>query len=63
MRTKLIPMHNFMKLVRAHRDEILRWFSTRISNGVLEGINSLIQAPSGGPEVTGPKRTSSPWLT
>ena len=44
MRTKLFPMHTFVNMVRLHRDEILRWFTTRISNGVLEGINSLIQA-------------------
>jgi transposase len=27
-----------------HWDGILRWHLTRISNGVLEGINSLVQA-------------------
>ncbi len=27
-----------------HQDGILRWFQTRVTNGLLEGINSLIQA-------------------
>jgi transposase len=32
------------KTLRAHWDGVLRWFQTHISNGVLESINSLIQA-------------------
>ena len=27
-----------------HRDGILAWFDSRISNGLIEGINSLVQA-------------------
>jgi transposase len=30
--------------VRRHQDGILRWLQSRISNGILEAINSLIQA-------------------
>ena len=30
--------------VKRHWDGILRWFTSRISNGILEGTNSLIQA-------------------
>ena len=30
--------------IRRHWDEILRWFSSRLSNGLPEGMNSLIQA-------------------
>ena len=26
------------------RDGVLRWFTSKITNGLLEGINSLIQA-------------------
>lgn len=32
------------KTIRRHWAGILRWFTSRISNGVLEGLNSLIQA-------------------
>ena len=27
-----------------HRDGILAWFDSRITNGLIEGINSLLQA-------------------
>jgi transposase len=30
--------------VRRHWDGILRWFDSRIANGLIEGINSLVQA-------------------
>ncbi|UTW68445.1 transposase [Anaerobacillus sp. HL2] len=30
--------------LKAHKNGILRWFTTRITNGLLEGINSLVQA-------------------
>ena len=30
--------------IRRHWDGILRWFSSGVSNGLLEGMNSLIQA-------------------
>ena len=30
--------------IKRHWDGILRWFTSRISNGILEGTNSLIQA-------------------
>ena len=30
--------------IRRHWSGILRWFSSRVSNGILEGMNSLIQA-------------------
>jgi transposase len=42
--TGLQPMIYFANMVRRHRDGILRWAYSRISNGVLEGINSMIQA-------------------
>jgi len=40
----LLPMKRFAITVRAHRDGILRWFRTRISNGLLEGLYSRVQA-------------------
>jgi transposase len=32
------------RTVKRHRDRILRWFDSRIANGLIEGINSLVQA-------------------
>jgi len=32
------------RTVRRHQDGILRWFQSRVSNGLLEGVNSLVQA-------------------
>jgi len=40
----LEPMVRFVQTVERHRDGILRWFQTRISNGLLEGLSSLVQA-------------------
>lgn len=42
-RTKLDPLKDFVDTIDAHWD-VLRWFQTRITNGVLEAINSLVQA-------------------
>ncbi len=33
-----------VKTIRRHQAGILRWFTSRINNGILEGINSLVQA-------------------
>lgn len=44
IRSRLEPIKKFVRMVRAHWDGIVRWHTTKISNGVLEGINSLIQA-------------------
>ena len=32
------------RTIRRHWDGVLQWFEPRINNGILEGINSLIQA-------------------
>ena len=32
------------RAVKRHSDGILRWFQSKIANGLIEGINSLIQA-------------------
>lgn len=42
--SKLVPMVNAAYTIKDHWEGILNWFSSRISNGILEGINSLIQA-------------------
>ena len=43
-RSRLEPMKKLALTLRKHRDGILRWFHSRIANGLIEGINSLIQA-------------------
>jgi transposase len=35
---------NTAKTIKRHWDGVLRWFQSKIANGLLEGINSLIQA-------------------
>jgi transposase len=42
--SRLAPMIRVARTIRDHWHGVLHWFETRISNGILEGINSLIQA-------------------
>jgi transposase len=42
--SRLQPMINAARTVKRHWDGILRWHDTHIANGILEGINSLVQA-------------------
>jgi transposase len=42
--SRLQPMIKAAKTIKRHWAGVLRWFTSLISNGVLEGINSLIQA-------------------
>ena len=37
-------MKEAARTVMRHRDGILAWFDSRIANGLIEGINSLVQA-------------------
>lgn len=43
-RSRLDPVKDFVRLVEAHWDGITAWQQSRLSNGLLEGTNSLIQA-------------------
>ncbi len=43
-RSRLQPIKDFVALVERHWDGIITWHATRVSNGLLEGTNSLIQA-------------------
>ena len=43
-RSRLKPMVKAGRTIRRHMQGVLRWFTSRINNGVLEGLNSLIQA-------------------
>lgn len=42
--SRLPPMIDAAHTVKRHWDGILRWFDSKIANGVIEGINSLVQA-------------------
>lgn len=42
--SRLTPMIDAARTVKHHWDGILRWFDSRIANGLIEGINSLVQA-------------------
>ncbi|HCO01865.1 MAG TPA: ISL3 family transposase, partial [Actinobacteria bacterium] len=44
VRSRLEPIKAFAHTVEDHWAGVIRWHATRISNGVLEGINSLVQA-------------------
>ena len=36
-------MKDAARTIMRHRDGILRWFTSKIANGLIEGINSLVQ--------------------
>ena len=42
--SRLEPVIEAAKTVKRHWDGVLRWFDSNISNGLIEGINSLVQA-------------------
>jgi transposase len=43
-RRRLEPIKEFARMVEAHWDGIIAWQESQLSNGLLEGTNSLIQA-------------------
>ncbi|MHB1444601.1 MAG: transposase [Acidimicrobiales bacterium] len=43
-RSRLEPIKDFVATVEAHWDGIIAWSQHRLSNGLLEGTNSLVQA-------------------
>jgi transposase len=42
--SRLEPIIEAAHTIKRHWDGILRWFDSRIANGLIEGINSLVQA-------------------
>ena len=42
--SRIGPMIEVAKTIKRHWRGVLRWFTSRINNGLLEGINSLIQS-------------------
>ena len=43
-RCRLQPMKNVATTIKNHWDGIVKWFESNINNGILEGLNSLIQS-------------------
>lgn len=43
-RSRLEPIKEFVRTVEAHWEGIIAWQQSRLSNGLLEGTNSLVQA-------------------
>jgi transposase len=58
-RSPLGPIIDFAPMVDEYWLEIVRWWHTRISNGLLEGLHSLVQAASAAPAATAPPATTS----
>src|SRR5215469_16456299 len=44
IRSRLEPIKKVARTVKRHRDGILSWFDSKIANGLIEAINSLVQA-------------------
>lgn len=44
LRCRLEPMVEVAKMLQSHYDGVVRWFTSKLNNGLLEGINSLFQA-------------------
>jgi len=44
LKSKIAPMMRAASTIRRHWKGILHWFVSRVSNGIMEGLNSLIQA-------------------
>jgi len=42
--SRLKPIIEAAKMVKRHWDGIIKWYESRINNGILEGLNSVIQA-------------------
>src|SRR5512136_111067 len=42
--SRLEPVIRVAKTLKKHQAGLLRWFDSRLSNGLLEGINSLVQS-------------------
>jgi len=44
IRSRLEPMKSAARTIQRYREGILRWFHSKIANGLIESINSLVQA-------------------
>lgn len=44
VRSRLEPIKQFARTLRQHWQGITNWFTTKLTNGLLEGLNSIVQA-------------------
>ena len=44
IRSRLQPIVEFARMLRRHWDGVLRWFTSGLTNGLLENLNGLVQA-------------------
>ncbi len=44
MHSNIVPMKYVAKTIKAHWEGIVNWITFKVSNGILEGLNSLFQA-------------------
>jgi transposase len=44
VRSRLDPIKAFAKMLKEHWNGIVHWFKSGLTNGILEGLNSLVQA-------------------
>lgn len=44
LRCRLDPMVEVAQMIQKHYKGIVQWFTSQLNNGLLEGVNSLIQA-------------------
>jgi len=42
--SQIPPIERVARTIREHMDGVLRWFKSGVTNGLLEGMNSLVQA-------------------
>ena len=42
--SRLEPMKKAAKTIKDHWDGVVRWKESQINNGILEGLNSVVQA-------------------
>jgi len=47
VRSRLVPVQRVARTLRDHLPGLLRWFESRVTNGLLEGFSSLVQAAKG----------------
>ncbi|MFI2857751.1 transposase [Paenibacillus sp. JSM ZJ436] len=43
LKRKLAPMVEVARMLQSHYDGVVRWFTSKLTNGLLEGVNSLFQ--------------------
>ena len=59
----LPPMVKVAYTIMNHWEGVLRWFESQITNGILEGFNSLIQSAKAKARGYRTHKTLSTWLT